>query len=218
MAPRRPDPLKVKEARQKKLLLALTPVLLGLLAWQGPKTFKALTGGNAAPAPPVAATTTVSTTTGPSSGASSPAGTSGELPDTDVPLAGDDGELISFNRFVSKDPFRQVIPRGSGADASASEEGSSGEDSGKPANTAVLEVNGDVEGVSVGDSFPASGPVFRLVSIAGETAEVGLVTGSFSNGEDTIRVGVGETLVLVSDPDQARYAIKLISVAFVKPA
>ena len=41
--------LKQKEAKQKKVLFLLVPVFLGLMAWQGPKTFKAITGGNAPP-------------------------------------------------------------------------------------------------------------------------------------------------------------------------
>ena len=196
------------------MLIVLAPILLGVLVWQGPKTYKSLTANHAPPPPPVAGTTTVSTTTTPVPGASAPTG--GSLPDTDVPLAGADGELISFNRFVTKDPFRQGIPPGAGA--AAEDEGQSGDDTGNPANTAVIEVNGDVEGVDVGASVPSSDPIFRLVSITDETAEVALVTGSFSNGAETIRVSVGETLVLVSNPDQSRYAIKLLSVAFVPPA
>ena len=215
MAPRRPDPLKVKDARQKKLLLVLAPVLLGLLAWQGPKTYKSLNANHAPPPPPVAGTTTVTTTTTSVGGSPTAGGGNDALPDTDVPRTGDHGKLISFNRFVSKDPFRQVIPPGAGA---ASDEEGSEEQSDKPANTAVIEVNGDVEGTDVGASFPASDPIFRLISINDETAKVGLVTGSFSNGAETINVAVGETLVLVSDPDRSRYAIKLISVAYVAPA
>jgi hypothetical protein len=216
VAPRRPDPLKAKDARQKKILFVLAPVLLGLIAWQGPKTYKSLNANNAPPPPPVAGTTTVTTTTTSVGGSPTPSGGTDPLPDTDVPPTGGDGELISFNRFVSKDPFRQVIPPGAGA-ASDEEEGSE-EQSDQPANTAVIELNGDVEGVDVGASFPASDPIFRLLSINDETAEVGLVTGSFSNGAETINVGIGETLVLVSDPDRSRYAIKLISVAYIAPA
>ena len=38
---------KKKEQKQKIILIALAPVLLGLLAWQGPKTYKSLTAGAA---------------------------------------------------------------------------------------------------------------------------------------------------------------------------
>ena len=44
------------------------------------------------------------------------------------------------------------------------------------------------------------------------TGYVGLVSGTFSNGSETISINVGETLVLAAD-DGARYAIKIVSVA-----
>src|SRR5919198_5384704 len=46
-----------KERRQKIFIGVGLVVLLGLLAWQGPKTYKALRGGSPPPLP-VAATTT----------------------------------------------------------------------------------------------------------------------------------------------------------------
>ena len=71
---------KKKEHKQKIILIALAPVLLGLLAWQGPKTYKSLTAGAATPPPPPVVTTTTPTTTGPT-----PAGFPGS-PGRAVPL------------------------------------------------------------------------------------------------------------------------------------
>jgi hypothetical protein len=106
-----------KEARQKKILFILLPVFLLLIAWQGPKTVKALTGGSAAPAAP---TTTTSTTNQPpidpssapapsTSAPSAPAASAGPaLADSDpLPARGTD-QLQSFSLFEPHDPF---LPR-----------------------------------------------------------------------------------------------------------
>ena len=47
------DIQKAKAAKQKKLLLLLLPLFLGLVAWQGPKMYKSLF---AQPAPEAAPT------------------------------------------------------------------------------------------------------------------------------------------------------------------
>jgi hypothetical protein len=210
MPPKAVDPQRLKAARQKKLLLVLAPVLLGLLAWQGPKSYKALTGGEEATLapPPPAATMPAPTSTGPTTTVVT------ELSDTDLPLEALDGQLISFSRFSGRDPFDQSnAPEGTSVGTGS---GSAGTSSEQPANTAEIEVNGTKEKVTLGGSFPASDPVFKLVSIQGQTANVGLVSGEFSTGSNTISINVGESLVLVSDPDKTRYVIKLTSVAHVK--
>lgn len=213
MAPKAQAALRAKkEAQQKKILIALAPLLLGLLAWQGPKTYKALTGSSAAPAPPPA-TSTAPTTTGPSltgtttTPTSTGAGTSATgLPDSDPLLAPGAGQLIVFSRFFSKDPFRAK------PSSTSSTDGTEGTTGNATASSASLEVNGNAEEVDVGDKFPAGESTFRLVSAGGQSAEIGLASGSFANGQETIAVSVGETLVLVADPDGTRYAIKLLSV------
>jgi hypothetical protein len=193
------DLLAQKEAKQKKLLYLLVPVFLALLVWQGPKTYKAFTGSSAAPPPaPPAATTT--TTPSPEPGTPTPAtGGSASLPDTDVRPDPLEGQLISFSRFPGRDPF--AVIRGGAT---------SGDTPTPPASGATIEVNGVAETVAIGSSFPASDPTFRLVSVVGQIANIGLVSGTFSNGTETIAISVGETLVLVAD-DGARYAIKLVS-------
>jgi hypothetical protein len=210
MAPKTEEALrKRKEAQQKKILIALTPLLLGLLVWQGPKTYSALMGGSAAPAAPLATSTTTSpvplpTGTTPTPPTGSPTSAT-SLPDSDPLLSPATGQLIVFSRFVSKDPFRAKPSSTSSSDGS---EGPTGN-----ASSASLEVNGTAEDVKIGETFPAGDPAFRLVNAGGQSAEIGLASGSFANGQETIAVNMGETLVLVSDPDGKRYAIKLISVA-----
>jgi hypothetical protein len=182
-----------KDAKQKKLLLILIVPFIALLAWQGPKTFKAVQGGS--PPPPPAAlptpTTSVPTLTTPGTATDQGSG----LPDTDEQLEPLDGQLLSFSRFPGRDPF---VRPSTGPVAQA--------------GGATIEVNGESEDVGINDPFPASDPTFKLVSVTDTAATIGLVSGSFSNGSDTITISVGETLVLAAD-DGARYAIKIASVA-----
>ena len=212
MAPKAEEALrKRKEAQQKKILIILAPLLLGLLVWQGPKTYSALMGGSAAPAPPPATPATTTTTspvplptgTTPTPPAGSPTSAT-SLPDSDPLLSPGAGQLVVFSRFVSKDPFRAKPSSTSSTDSS---EGLTGN-----ASSASLEVNGTAEDVKIGDTFPAGDAAFRLVNASGQSAEIGLASGTFANGQETIAVSVGETLVLVSDPDGKRYAIKLLGV------
>jgi hypothetical protein len=181
-----------KEAKQKKLLFLLLPLFLGLVVWQGPKMFHALKGSSTSPIPTPAvdlATPTGTTPTGTDSG--------GGLPDTDPQPGLLDGQLISFSRFGGRDPF------GHSPLASSSNQG---------LDAATVEVNGTAEGVALNGAFPAKDPTFRLISVSGQSATLGLVSGRFSSGADTITINVGETLVIVAN-DGARYAVKLVSVA-----
>jgi hypothetical protein len=217
MARKAVDLQQQKQARQKKMLFVLAPLLLGLLAWQGPKTVKAFTGGEAAPLPPVPAVTTTPAPAGSAatSGAQA-AAPAGGLPDSERPYEALDGQLISFSRFAGRDPFDQSYAPATDAPPDTSGEGA--DTSAEQPNSAEIEVNGAGETVAIGEAFPASDPTFELISVSGQTAVVGLVSGSFSNGAETIAIDVGETLVLVSDPDQTRYAIKIVGVAYVKPS
>lgn len=186
-----------KEAKQKKLLLLLLPLFLGLVVWQGPKMFHALKGSQPLPTPTPAEdlgtpglTPTGTTPTGTDAG--------GGLPDTDPQPGLLDGQLISFSRFGGRDPFGHS-PLASGS-------------SNQGADAATVEVNGTSEGVALNGAFPAKDPTFRLISVSGQSATLGLVSGRFSSGADTITINVGETLVIVAN-DGARYAVKLVSVS-----
>jgi hypothetical protein len=204
MAPKGAEALrKQKEQKQKIVLIALAPVLLGLLAWQGPKTYKSLTAGAATPPPTPVVTTTTPTTTSPTALPGSPTSATG-LSDSDPLLSPGTGQLIVFSRFVSKDPFR-AKPTISVDDPSDQPTGAT--------TSATIEVNGSSEEVKVGETFPESDGAFRLVAVGTDTAEIGLATGTFSNGQETMTLKIGEELILVSEPDQTRYAIKLIGVS-----
>jgi hypothetical protein len=234
---------KQKEAKQKKLLLVLVPIFVLLLVWQGPGYVKMLTGGDepvaateapgataptgTAPDPSVAPAPSTAT---PDGGTPTPGeGGAAVLTDSDRPTAADTGQLVSFDRFRSKDPFHQIVqgdttsgdtggtvtvptnPGGSGGSGSGGTSGGSSDDDAKPVS-AVLEVNGVKEKVELDGAFPESEELFKLAKLSRTSAWIGLVTGEFSNGKDSIEVELGDTLNLVSQPDGIRYTIKVVSI------
>jgi hypothetical protein len=232
---------KQKEAKQKKLLMVLAPIFLILMVWQGPGYVKMLTGGDESAAVPTTSSTTdtVPTTPDPSTApppttaapGETPAPTTGTTPglvDSDRPAAPDAGQLIAFDRFVGKDPFRQIVdttppapdsptvtpaptnPDGTGTDPG----GNGGGDDDEPAVpvAAVLAVNGVKETVPLDGAFPESDKLFVLKRLSRSSAWIGLVAGEFSNGRESIEVRAGDTLNLVSQPDGIRYTIKVVSI------
>ncbi|MGH3032765.1 MAG: hypothetical protein ACRDNE_18745, partial [Gaiellaceae bacterium] len=142
----------------------------------------------------------------PAAPATPPAG----LVDTDVPPAAGTTRLVSFSRFDSRDPFGHPagVPAVDGG--AVPDDGSGGGEA--VAGSAVFDVNGTSEAVSVDGEFPAGDPTFRLVSVSGESAVIGLVSGSFDGDQETVTLAVGEELELVADPDGTRYAVTLVSV------
>jgi hypothetical protein len=122
MAAKRVDPLKAKQAKQKKMAIGLCVVLAAVLVFQVPRTLKMLKGpqpvATAAPATttgtattptaapaaaPVAGAPVAATGLPPAAGEAQPA----VLVDSDTPAAADAGQLRSFERFQTKDPFVQ---------------------------------------------------------------------------------------------------------------
>jgi len=200
------DIQKAKAAKQKKLLLLLLPLFLGLVAWQGPKMYGALFGGSAAE-PQAATTTTAPTGTTPAPTATTPTGV---LADTDLPPEADVAKLISFSRFTGHDPF--LSPNGSGSSTPETTPPPAGTPTGDEELTAVIEVNGSSETVAVGEEFPASDPTFTLVSLTLEGATIGVVQGMFEDGSATVEIAVGEEIILVAAPDSTQYTVKLLDV------
>jgi len=202
--------LKQKEAKQKKVLFLLVPIFIGLIAWQGPKTFKAVTGGNAPP-PTTAAPLTTAPTPGsapstPGVGAVAPAG---QLVDTDAPPSLMDGQMSNLGVFPGRDPFSGgAITPGLG-DVSTGGAGT-GTTSTTTPTSARVEVNGAAENVSIGDAFPESDPAFKLVSVTASSAMIALASGApFTNGDRSEQIKVGETLTVVGD-DGSNFSIKLV--------
>lgn len=199
------DIAKAKEAKQKKILLVLLPFFLLLVAWQGPKMYKALF---APPAPPESVPETPAPAT-PAPGTAAPGTTAapvapGELPDSEpLPSAAHD-QLLSFSRFAPRNPF---LPP-AGLVPEPAEPGSE-----TPAvSSAVIEVNGVSATVNVDGTFPAADPIFRLVSLSQTAAVVGLTSGAFEGGEANVQIAVGERVELVAD-DGASYTVTVVSVS-----
>ena len=209
--------LKQKEAKQKKVLFLLIPVFLGLIAWQGPKTFKAITGGNT---PPAATTAAPATTTGvptpgsaPSTpGAGAPGIPAGQLVDTDTPPSALAGQLTNFSVFPGRDPFSGGQTAAGTGDSSGGT-GGTGTTSGPTPSSAQLEINAQTEAVSASGTFPSSDPAFKLVSLTPTSVTIALASGkSFTNGDATETISIGETLTVNGD-DGSSFTIKLVSVA-----
>ena len=225
-----------KEARQKKMLIGLAPLLLLMLAWQGPGIFKQLTGGGAPP--PVATPAATTTTPADPTTAAAPTTAGGAAPavvvsvtglsDTDSLDAVGPGQLVAFDRFLGKDPFKQQVvarePAAGGAPPTGTNPPPSNGGNGNPptftpnnppgtgATSAILDINDSAETVDVKGTFPVSDPIFRLVSVSTRSVQIGLVSGKFSNGKKTVTVRRGKSVTLVSQPDGVRYVIEFVSI------
>ena len=107
------DP-KAKAKRQKIILGVLGVVLVGVLIFQAP-TILGMFGGSSSPASePAPATTPVAPTAAPAvpgapAAAPTPAGGSAALVDSDPVPTPSEGQLLTFDRFESKDPFAPQI-------------------------------------------------------------------------------------------------------------
>ena len=125
---KRVDPLKAKQAKQKKIAIGLCLFFAIVLFVQVPRTLKMLKGPQAtttaaapapttpaAPAPgtsgegiPVPAAPGAATASGaPAAGTPAAAAQPAVLVDSDVPVAASEGQLRSFELFKAKDPFAQ---------------------------------------------------------------------------------------------------------------
>jgi hypothetical protein len=244
------------KAKKQKIYAAIGGVLLlGLLAFQVPRTMKMLNPPNLNEPSTATAPSTPSTTGAPiaaptlSSGnvtAAVPTGGDG-LSDPDAVPAAQSGQLLAFGLFRTKDPFAQQIDdscvadadpsdggattcpsggsgaTGAGATGAGGPTGPSGKSGGKAGGktpppvavvptTAVISVNGASETVSVGVQFPASDPIFTLVSLTAKTAKVGIAGGSLENGSATVTLKKNKPVTLLNTADGTRYVLRLLSV------
>jgi hypothetical protein len=180
---------------------------------------------------PASAATTAPVT---AAAASLPA-TSTKLPNSDVAPRRLKSQLYSFSHFAGKDPFVQQVtasditssPTGASAASSGGGSSSSAASSGVAAGPAPaqqtsartlsqtgavrIQVNGKVQSVRVGASFPSSNPLFKLVSVAHGVARVGIAGGSYASGAQTLSLATGRTVTLVDTADGVRYKLELLS-------
>jgi hypothetical protein len=259
MAKKKFDP-KAKAKRQKVFLAVGGVLLLALLAFQVPRTMKMMksqTQSSSSSTPPATTTTAAGSTplAPPSLNGSSTAATSGSsgtsaaastattadgVSDPSNPLPPNAGQLVSFSKFKSKDPFHQQITDcgtvsagtaaggcGAGSTPGSSKPGSTTKPvssnvqptligprakpiSGKAAK-ATISVNGVASTVKVGTSFPAAAPVFTLVSLTATAAKIGIAGGSYENGAATVTLKKGQAVTLLNTASGTRYILRLVS-------
>jgi hypothetical protein len=198
-------------------------VFVGVLAWQVPSVLKMMNEKpppTATPPPAAAPLPSVPVAGTPVSATPTPAGT---LVDSDPAAQAAGGQLVTFDRFESKDPFQQqlvnntpsAVKDDAPADAPANGQPGGGGSAPKPSpvpvrTTAEITVNGTRESVSVGGTFPQADPVFVLVSVTKTSAKVGVSGGSLAGGGQTVTLRKGKKLTLENTVDGARYVLVLV--------
>jgi hypothetical protein len=219
---------KAKAKRQKIIAAVLGVLLLGVLAYEVPSLMKTMNKkppatpaavATPAPAAPAAAAPAAGT---PVSAAVTGSGT---LTDSDpAPLAGA-GQLLSFDRFATKDPFVQQagLPTAASTPAAGHAPASVANPPPPPPpaakqpsasrTSARISVNGTAEDVNVKATFPAADPVFVLVSLRNTSAKVGIAGGSLSTGTSTVTLLMGKKVTLMNTADGTRYDLLLVSVS-----
>ena len=239
------DAAKDKAAKQKKIAIGLVCLLAVAMAY-AVHTMMAMGGGGgskpqAADSATAASTTPVATDT---TAATAPSLAGAPVPAAAAPVATDPaatgsstqllaavsppadvGQLESFSRFESKDPFAG----GAGSGSLSGSSGSGGSSGGStpttpvvppappnpPPSSAVISVNGTSELVSTHGIFPVSSPVstsnglFELVSLTPRTATVSVVGGSYASGSQTLTLSVNKAVTLVNTADGTRYTLLL---------
>ena len=249
MAKRTVDPLKAKQKKQKIILAVLGVIFLGIMGFQGPRTWKQL--HPPPPPPPRHTETTPTPATGTPSLAAptlrgaaegpTTAGT-GELAEATPPPV-QDGQLASFSRFASKDPFaQQLMEKSDRPSSSAAGSSSAGGSSNVPSSssssppvsgreptpgTAVISVDGTLYTVPVGTDFPQASatdpsivPLFHLISATAHSAKISIVGGSYSTGATavTLKENVPVTLMNTADGTRYKLILKPIGTSVAAPA
>jgi hypothetical protein len=166
------DP-KAKAKRQKIFAAIGGVILLGLLAFQVPRTMKMLHPAEESSSSSTPAVTTATTPTSPiaapslaggnATAAASPGGDG--LVDADAPPAPQSGQLLAFGLFRTKDPFKQQLEvsdgTGSGGTTPSSGTGSTG-----AKTSAAATSGGAVVGSSGGKGSGGTAPTMRVTSPA----------------------------------------------------
>jgi hypothetical protein len=252
------DAAKDKAAKQKKIAIGLV-VLLAVAMAYAVNTMMGMSGGSGTKPQAADSTAAVSTTpvatpdptaAAAPSLAGAPVAADPAAPVTDGTTAAgstqllaavsppaDAGQLESFSRFESRDPFAGSASAsgGSGSGSGTTSGGSSGSGSGSPPavppappnpppSSAVISVNGLAESVSTNGIFPTASTIattnglFELVSLTAKTATVSVVGGSYASGSQTLKLEVGKAVTLVNTADGTRYTLLLYAQGTSAPA
>ena len=215
------------------LAIAFSGVFLVVVVVQGPKLMKMLHGGTApsggtvagALPPGVNPTAPSASVSGPTVGAAA------------------DGHLGNLSRFAFKDPFHALISGASsvpvpGSTAPPSKDKPAQPKAKKspaaaaaaavaptvtftatkaPPNAAVLKTNGSRQVIFVGQGFPTSDPLFKLIALGKKNIRIGVLGGSFTSGAPTIKLVKGKRLTLANQADGSRYVIQLLKLTTATP-
>jgi hypothetical protein len=229
------DP-KAKARKQKIVAGVLGVLFLGVMAYQAPTILGLFSGGSsevasepAPPAPPAPAAP-VGATPVPAAAPAAAGGGAAQLVDSDPAPAPTQGQLVTFDRFETKDPFAQQAepPTPNAAPpAPAAPEGGApnrrlAEVEPQPpaptapassAGTAKISVNGVATDATVGGTFPKGDPIFKLLSMTRSSAKVGIADGTYATGAQaiTLRKG-GKPVTLMNTADGTTYVLRLLSV------
>lgn len=231
---KRIDPIKQREKRMKIIAGIGGLLLIGVGAIEIPSVLSSL---NRKPPPanpahnpvPIGGTLALPQVGTLPSGAVS----TGELADTDAPpTASGTGQLVSFNVFVTKNPFTPqvsattalptvtvgVVPGASTTPTATTPTATtpltppaSTVPTPAQAPTVAISVNGSISRVSRSGTFPTGAPVFRLVSFERSTAQIAIVGGSYATGGQTLTLRRNEPVTLQNTHDGKQYKLILIS-------
>ncbi len=167
-----------------------------------------------------------------------PTTASTKLPNSDVAPKRAKSQLYSFSNFSGKDPFVQQISSGTQLQTPTSSTSTSAppptaaqtasvtsrsgqQNSSKPPTTrtlaktgaATIAVNGRRETVQIGAGFPSSNPLFKLVSVSHGVVKIGIASGSYASGAQSVSLVTGRTLTLVDTADGIHYKLRLLAAA-----
>ena len=153
------------------------------------------------------------------------------LTDSDPAAQAGSGQLLSFDRFSSKDPFvQQVDATAAHTDRSATRQSRRRRPSRtsrrprrhhlrlsryprrNPERSPDLGQRHERTGRPRQD-LPSADPVFRLVALTRTTAKVGIAGGSLSTGDGTTTLTKGKKVTLMNTADGTRYELVLVSVS-----
>jgi hypothetical protein len=227
------DP-KAKARKQKIVAAVLGVLFLGVMVYQAPTILGLFGGGSSEvatePAPPPPPDAAAPVPGAPAPAAPTPAG-SAELVDSDPAPAAAQGQLVTFDRFASKDPFAQQAESHPTTPAPA-EPAKPTKRQGGPSlavtktaqqpgsqpttvvRTAKISINGTSSDVTVGGTFPEADPIFKLVSLTKSAVKVGIVDGTYATGSQTITLRKGgKPVTLMNTADGTTYVLRLVDVA-----
>jgi hypothetical protein len=225
-----------KDRRTKIVAIGGAVLLAGILAFElphflgGHKSSAAAAGTTTSASDTIPGSTTPSTVDPGTVAAAVVLPTTGstKLPNSDAAPRRTKSQLYSFGKFAGKDPFVQQVSAQAAATSSSST-GTAAPSSSAPAAAtnppvqqtsariltarggATILVNGKREAVRVGGSFPSSNPVFKLVSLARGAVNIGIASGSYTSGAQTVRLSSVRSLTLVDTADGVRYRLRLLS-------